>query len=367
MRKRLALALVPLAVAIAACGSDSDDDSSETSPPEASAVVTDAATTVAESASSAAEGATLPAGTIGVLQIQGAAEAVARISADIESANSAMGWETIVTDGKGNPAVMGQAMTDFIAREVDAIITIAVDSPAIAPQIEQATAAGIPVLSAPFTVSDPNSLFTVNLGPSTDGYVASQAEYLIENYPAGTKYVSVDVPAVGSAHEFIVGIQAALDAAGFENQGTADADPADIVNSFTSATQNILQANPDAEILVSCCDFSPPIMLPIVKATGRTDLLVTGRFDNLSSLALFADNENLVLGSANMTSGILYALDAIYAYVASGTAIPTADDQSRYEFAVVDSSNAPASGSFFFDPAAQIDTFVSKWKSEYSG
>jgi ABC-type sugar transport system substrate-binding protein len=385
MRKSLALFLVPIIAVMGACGSD-DDSADSADAPAATAAAADpttvatsasadepaasteapAPTTPATSAPAPAEGVSLPSGTIGVLQIQGAAEAVARISSDIETANSAMGWETIVTDGKGNPAVMGQAMTDFIARGVDAIITIAVDSPIIAPQIEQAAEAGIPVLSAPFTVTDPNGLYNVNMGPSTDGYVASMAEYLVAKYPSGTKFVAVDVPAVGSAHEFTVGIQAALSEAGFVDEGSADADPADIVNSFTTATQNVLQAHPEAQILVSCCDFSPPIQLPIVKATGRDDVLVTGRFDNLSSLALFADNGNLAVGAANMTTGVLRALDAIYAFTASGTPIPTSDDQSQYEFAVVDASNVPASGAFYFDPSGQIDTFVAKWQSEYT-
>jgi ribose transport system substrate-binding protein len=353
MRKSLALILVPFVVTLTACGSSSSSDSSSTSSQSAPA-----------SASTGSAG--LPAGTIGVLQIQGAAEAVARVSADIKKANSAVGWKTLITDGKGNPAAMGQAMTDFIARKVDAIITVAVDSPAIAPQIEQAKAAGIPVLSAPFTVTDPNHLYTANLGPSTAGYVDSMASYLKSKFPSGAKFVSVDVPAVGSAHEFTVGVTKELRAAGFDDQGVADADPADIVNSFTAATSNILQAHPDTQVLVSCCDFSPPIQLPILKSMGRTKVLLTGRFDNLSSLALFAQNDNLVLGAANMDTGVLLALDAIYAFKANHTAIPS-DDQAQYDFSIVDKSNVPTSGKFFFTPDEQINKFVSKWKAEYAG
>lgn len=350
MTKRWAFMLVPLAVLAASCGSGSGDDSSSRP---------------SQTITADAGDLDLPAGTIGVLQIQGAAEAVTRISDNIEIANAAVGWETIVVDGKGNPAVMGQAMTDFIARKVDAIITVAVDAPPIAPQIEQAKAAGIPVLSAPFTVSDPNELYTLNLGPSTDGYIESMTDYLQEKYPAGTPFVSVDVPAVGSAHEFSEGVADALSAAGFNDQGVADADAADIVNSFTAATANVLQAHPDAEILVSCCDFSPPIQLPILAQTGNEDVVLTGRFDNLSSLALLAEHDNLVLGAANMDTGALRALDAIYAFKADGTPIPAQDNQSEYEFAIVDSSNAPPSGKFFFDPQTQIDEFVAKWSAEY--
>ncbi len=354
MKKRLSLVLLPAVLVLAACGSSSSSSATTSS-------------SSAATSASAAAGATLKPGVVGVLQIQGAAEAVATVSKNLEQANKAMGWQTIVTDGKGNPAVMGQAMTDFIARKVDAIITIAVDAPLIAPQIQQAKEAGIPVLSAPFTVTDPNKLYTVNMGPSTDGYVTSMADYLKAKFPQGAKYVSVDVPAVGSAHEFTVGVQKQLDSAGFTNQGTADAEPADIVNSFTSATQNVLQAHPDTQVLVSCCDFSPPIQLPILKAAGKDNVLLTGRFDNLSSLALLKDNTNLVLGAANMTTGVLNALDAIYAFKASGTAIPATDDQSQYKFTVVDQTNKPTAGAFYFLPEEQINTFVSKWTSEYAG
>jgi ribose transport system substrate-binding protein len=351
----MVLILAPAAILLAACGSDSSgsSDGSDTG-------------AQADPTASPAGSLSLPSGTVGVLQIQGAAEAVVRVSDTIEKADSAVGWKTIVTDGKGNPAAMSQAMTDFIARDVDAIITVAVDSPMIAPQIDEAKAAGIPVISAPFTVTDPNHLYTVNMGPSTDGYVESMASYLTEKFPSGAEFISVDVPAVGSAHEFKVGMSDALTGAGFSDEGTADADAGDIVNSFTAATSNLLQAHPDAKVLVSCCDFSPPIQLPLLKSAGKDDVLVTGRFDNLSSLALFADNDNLVLGAANMDTGALLALDAIYAFKANGTEIPTFDDQSRYEFAIVDSSNVPASGKFFFDPDEQIAEFVSEWTAEYS-
>jgi ribose transport system substrate-binding protein len=351
--RRIAVILTASLMVLTSCGSDSDKDSDDDTPAAPSPSLTG--------------GTELPSGTVGVLQIQGAAEAVVRVSDTIEKANAAVGWDTIVSDGKGTPAAMSQAMTDFIARDVDAIITVAVDAPMIAPQIEQAKDAGIPVLSAPFTVTDPNNLYTVNVGPSTDGYIASMVEYLTQKFGSGTQFVSVDVPAVGSAHEFTVGVTEALTSAGFSDEGVADADAADIVNSFTAATSNVLQGHPDAEVLVSCCDFSPPIQLPIVASMDRSDLVVTGRFDNLSSLALFEDNDNLVLGAANMDTGVLRALDAIYAYKANGTAIPSTDDQSEYEFAIVDASNVPPSGEFFFDPQEQIDEFVADWTAEYAG
>jgi ribose transport system substrate-binding protein len=351
--RRNALIVVAALLALTGCGSDSAGDSD-----------TDAPSTPGGSLEGGTE---LPAGTVGVLQIQGAAEAVVRVSDTIEKANEAVGWKTIVSDGKGTPAAMSQAMTDFIARDVDAIITVAVDAPMIAPQIEQAKEAGIPVLSAPFTVTDPNNLYTVNMGPSTEGYISSMVDYLTAKFDSGTKFVAVDVPAVGSAHEFTVGVTEALNSAGFSDGGVADADAADIVNSFTAATSNILQAHEDAELLVSCCDFSPPIQLPIAAAVNRSDLLVTGRFDNLSSLALFEESDNLALGAANMDTGVLRALDAIYAFKADGTEIPSSDDQDQYEFAVVDSTNVPPSGEFYFDPDEQIGEFVAEWTTEYDG
>ncbi|GAA0991056.1 sugar ABC transporter substrate-binding protein [Subtercola frigoramans] len=350
MNKRLALVLVPLLIILTACATTSTGGSSSSQ----------------SSSSPSAELTKLPTGTIGVLQITAAAESVVRSAATIEKANTAAGWKTVVTDGKGTPAVMSQAMTDFIARGVDAIITIAVDAPLIAPQIEQAKAAGIPVVSAPYGSSDPNHLYTAIFGPSTDGYIHSMSGYLMKKYPSGAKFVAVDVPAVATAHEFVVGVADDLVGASFDYQGVADADPADVVNSFTTATSNILQAHPDTQIMLSCCDFSPPIQERVLQSMGRQDVLLTGRFDNLSSLALFETNKNLVLGAANSDRGVLVALDAIYAHKANGTAIPTANDQSVYTFTVIDSSNAPATGKFYFDPDEQINEFVAKWTKDYS-
>lgn len=313
------------------------------------------------------EGATpLEPGTIGVLQIQGASEIITRLAEDIKTANASVGWKTDVVDGKGDPAVLGQAMTGFIAKKVDAIFVLAVDSAAIAPQIKQAQEAGIPVIASALTVSDDAGLYTATFAPDLPGYADATVAYLQEKFPSGAPFVQVDIPAVYAAHGFITTLDDALDEAGFTQEGNADGNPTDIVNSIATATTNVVQANPDAKMMISCCDFTPPIQLAALTAAGKGDMLLVGRFDNLSSLQLFDSGANLILGVSNLDTGSMLALDAVYAMKASGTEIPTDNDQSQYTFDVVDKDNVPAAGQFFYDPEEQIQTFVEKWSDEYS-
>lgn len=361
MKKTWALALVPLMAIIAACGSSGGGSSSGSS--SAPAPTTSSAPAPTSSSGGAVP---LPKGTIGVLQIQGAAEAVTRISNDIKTGAEAMGWEAIITDGKGTPATMAQGITDFIARGVNGIITIAVDAPMIAPQLEQAKAAGIPVIAAPFPSSDPNKLFAGQVGPTNEGYAKSMVDYLVDAFPAGTEYVTTDVTAVSSAHDYVVAVTEGLDKAGFVNKGVGDGNPADIVNSMSAALTTVLAGAPNAKFVLSCCDFTPGFQWPILVKEGRTDMLLTARFDEMSSLTLLNEGANLALGAANYTTAAMVALNDIFAFTAKGTAIPSGNDQSLYEFAVVDKANVPAKGSYFFDDQTQINEWVAKWKAEYT-
>lgn len=62
---------------------------------------------------------------------------------------------------------------------------------------------------------------------------------------------------------------------------------------------------------------------------------------------------------------MLTAVDQILAHAATGAEIDPDADQGLYEYVLIDESNVPAEGSYYFDPAEQIDAFVKTWKSQY--
>jgi ribose transport system substrate-binding protein len=352
-----AATLVALAV-LSACGSSNDSSTSSSAAGSAS--------TTSGSAHTAFVGSTkLPSGKVGVLQVNAQSERIQLWGKTAQDGLSKLGWSAEVVDGKGDPAAWAQAMSTFITEKVDGIITLAIDPAAILPQLKAAKAAGIPVITAGITVA----------GNGTDQYAARYAppdgtfgqvlvKYLKTKFPAGTQYTDQDLTAVSGAHALITAADPLMQAAGFKLAGTKDLNPADLVPQTTKAAVDLARGNPDAKIMVTCCDFAPPIVIPALKQAGKASVLIAARYDNPSNLALIRKGAPVVIAAADSDISVLTAIDQLVAKKASGTAIDPKADVGKYTFSIVTKDNVPASG-FVYDPAEQIAAFAKKWESEY--
>jgi ABC-type sugar transport system substrate-binding protein len=353
------IAAVAAMGSVAACGSDDDDATSAT--PAASA------TTGATAPTGGFSGATkLPSGKVGVLQVNAQSERIQIWGKTAEDALSKVGWEAEVIDGKGDPAAWAQAMTTFTNAKVDGIITFAIDPAAILPQLKAAKEAGIPVITAGITVDGPGKdLYAASYAPPDGKFGAMLADYLKEKFPAGTEYVDQDLTAVSGAHALITAGDPLMKAAGFELVGTKDLNPADLVPQTSKAAVDLTSGNPDAKIMLTCCDFAPPIVVPALKQAGKDSVTVAARYDNPSNLDLIRSGAPVVIAAADSDQSVLIAIDQLLAKKASGTAIDPKADAGKYEFKMVDKATVPADG-LVFDPADQIAAAVKEWQAEYS-
>jgi ABC-type sugar transport system substrate-binding protein len=350
-----AAAIAALA-ALSACGSSNSSSTSSSA----------STGTSSGSANSAFTGSTkLPSGKVGVLQINAQSERIQVWGNTAKDGLKKLGWSAEVVDGKGDPAAWAQAMSTFITEKVDGIITLAIDPAAILPQLKAAKAAGIPVITAGITVA----------GNGTDQYAARYAppdgtfgevlvKYLKTKFPAGTEYTDQDLTAVSGAHALITAADPLMKAAGFKLAGTKDLNPADLVPQTTKAAVDLARGNPNAKIMVTCCDFAPPIVVPALKQAGKSSVLIAARYDNPSNLALIRKGAPVVIAAADSDISVLTAIDQLVAKKASGTAIDPKADSGKYTFSIVTKDNVPASG-FVYDPAKQLATFTKKWESEY--
>ena len=92
-------------------------------------------------------------------QHSGGIESADRLQATMEQAANDLGWKSVPCDGAGDPAQDGGLRRQPFDRNVDAIVTIAIDTSLIKPVIAKAKSQGVPILQ--------------NAGESGDGYDAS--------------------------------------------------------------------------------------------------------------------------------------------------------------------------------------------------
>jgi ABC-type sugar transport system substrate-binding protein len=338
-------AAIVMMMSVAACGSDGNGGGANPNP-------------------ASAGGAKLASGTIGILEINGQSEVITHWANTAKKAATAMGWKATIADGKGDPSVWAQAMQNFVNQKVDGIITLAIDPAPIAAQLKAAKDAGIPVIASGITVSDPGQ-YAAMYAPDDAEFGRVLAENLKKSVPVGSEYVAFDASAISGAHKLVTEANPLLTQAGFRLVGNHDLNLSDIVNDVSKGTADLIAAHPNAKFLLSCCDFTPPIMVAAFKQAGKPTVITAGRYDNLSSLKLIREGAPVVVAAANADTGVLTAVDQIFATTATKADVDPDADKGKYEFKFIDKTNAPAAGEFVYDPDTQIAESVKNWNAEY--
>ena len=154
------------------------------------------------------------------------------------------------------------------------------------------------------------------------------ANYLVDKNP---KAVAVGQTAtlVYAADQLVVGAKDTLVKRGASMAAVQDTDVTNLVTSFTQTTNDLALSHPDANALISCCDFAPLMDLPALKAAHRTDMTLMTRVDNPSTIQAMKAGADVVVAAFRTDRYNLFALDALAAYFAKKTPIPAGDARLR--------------------------------------
>jgi ABC-type sugar transport system substrate-binding protein len=160
--------------------------------------------------------------------------------------------ELIEQDGQDNSATQSAGIESAIAQGVDGIVISPKDVEALAPAIQAAMDAGIPVVTIDRAVTGADTLGHVGADNVRGG--EKQGEYLMELMPEGAKIIELQ----GS-----VGASPAIDRSAGFNAAIADHPEFEIVFQQTAGfardqgltvTEQALQANPDVNVIVAAND-----------------------------------------------------------------------------------------------------------------
>lgn len=160
--------------------------------------------------------------------------------------------ELIELDGQDNSATQSAGIETMIAQGVDGIVISPRDVEALAPAIQAATDAGIPVVTVDRNVTGAETLAHVGADNVRGG--EKQGEYLMEILPDGGQIIEL---------QGTVGASPAIDRSAGFNSVLEGNDAYEIVFQQTAAfardqgltvTEQALQANPDADAIVAAND-----------------------------------------------------------------------------------------------------------------
>nr|WP_205173518.1 ABC transporter substrate-binding protein [Bacillus pakistanensis] len=186
----------------------------------------------------------------------------------VKEAGKKLGAEVIVESADYDLAKQISQIENFITKKVDLILLNAVDSKGIAGAVQQAKAAGIPVIAV-----DVNAKGGVNATVTSDNYQAGKlaGEYVIEQLGGEGNIVIIDGPPVSAVTNRIQGFEDAIENSNIKVIAKQNGEGSR--GKALTVMESILQANPEGTIdAVFAINDPEAIGVEIAqKQAGRTD------------------------------------------------------------------------------------------------
>lgn len=223
----------------------------------------------------AATGANAEGKTFALVQINQQALFFNQINEGAQAAADASGDTLAIFNANNDPQAQNSAIETFIQQKVDGIAIVAIDVNGIMPAVEQAAAAGIPVVAIDAIL--PEGPQAVQIGVDNAQTAADFAKFVLEQ-GAGSE---IKIGNVAALNSFVQNIRkdafVEVLTAGEKVTVIGDVDGQNVQDVALGAAENLLTANPDLNAIYATGE---PAMVAAVAATesqGRTgDVKVYG-------------------------------------------------------------------------------------------
>lgn len=197
-----------------------------------------------------------------------------------------LGYDVLVVAAEFDAARQTNQIDDFVARRVDAMILCPANSSSIAPAVQRANEAGIPVFTADIAVLADDVDIVSHV--ATDNFHGGQlvAETMVQALGGSGRVAIVDHPEIESVIQRTEGFQTKLDELRKARDvqievvakvpGGGDRAPA------LRASEDLLQAHPDLDGIFAINDPSALGVLTALENAGKADDVIVIGFDGAS-------------------------------------------------------------------------------------
>jgi ABC-type sugar transport system substrate-binding protein len=378
----LMLALVAVAVTISACGGNDDETSAASSGSAGPASSGDASGAGEEAAKS---GMNLPKGlTAGILHVQGTAQSDQLIGYGVEDALNALDIPYSSQDAQGNPAKMASGLDALINKNPSVVFGISVEPATITAQLKKMQQKGIPFINVGGTVAE-SPLVALSPVPSDYAQSAIATQYLLNTLGAenskepGTpvgEVASFGFDPIYSLFQRRITFETMVkEAPGVKIVADHQIDFENPTGDIQSATESILQANPNLKAIYSCCDFTLPPIAAGLRQAGANDVkVVSAQLADPAVLDLIQKGEITAVGNAALGASSWMAVDEFASSEAEKREICRIcwmKNEYMFAYSMVDQENVDPSFQLRPDFAIQpliVDYpgyYEAKWKEEF--
>jgi ribose transport system substrate-binding protein len=231
---------------------------------------------------------------VGIIPCAMFVEGCAREARGAVEAAKAIGWKSILLDGKVSAQVQLQAMNSLIARKVDAIILNSINASSVGEGMARAKRAGIPVITSFAQDPDPfGGVENIEIVDEDSGEVA--AAYIAVN--GGGNVMVFDDNSAEEVIQRTVGLRRGFKKYGggkellHQNISGAKVGPAE-----EPLATALLQRHPQGRVQWIYCgyDFMCSPFVRVLQRTGRPEVKVISYDGNLENLAFIRKGQNQV-------------------------------------------------------------------------
>ncbi len=187
--------------------------------------------------------------TFALMQINQQALFFNQMNAGAQAAADAAGAELLIFNANNDPAAQNSAIETYITEGVDGLIVVAIDVNGIMAAVEQADAAGIPVVAVDAILPEGPQIAQVGVDNAEAGGMIG-ADFVAW---AGEQEGAVEIGIVGALNSFIQnvrqdGFEAAIDGVdGITTVGVVDGQ--NVQDSALTAGENLITANPSLDAI----------------------------------------------------------------------------------------------------------------------
>jgi ribose transport system substrate-binding protein len=206
------------------------------------------------------------------------------IGDEISKEGAKQGYQSLVVSGDKDVAKQSNQIKDFIVKKVAAIVLSPCDSKSIVPVIQEANAAGIPIITVDVPCSEPGVKILTQIATDNFGGGKQAAQAMIEALGAnGGRIAVLHFKQVESCQLRVKGFREVIEA-----HNAAGKARIDIVSELESggakdlgfkATEDILQAHPDLQAIFAINDPAALGARAALEKAGRAEKVLIIGFD----------------------------------------------------------------------------------------
>lgn len=348
------LALAGVTILVAACGDAGSGSNSASGPASGGA---------ASAAPAATKSTTIcaPPKKVGYVDIYASSPIESQMSELAKQMVATLGWDMHFIDAQANFTTMQQAVQSFVNEKVDLIIVASADAAPIRQGLQDAQAAGIPVIEIGGGVA-PDPLYTVAYNEDETRLGKELGDHIVKTVPdAKIADLATSLNFSGKARE--EGLQQAIAASGGSAQITAtqQIDTSNPTNTSKTLT-DMLTANPEINAVFAVFDSMAVPAASAIKAKASEAKLYTN-FATPSNLELMKSGQLEAVIDVNLPLTPVVAFDQFINHTKSGAAFdPDAIEKAGgLGYNVVTAANPTPT----FNSTDTLAPFLAKWAKDY--